>query len=111
MCKTRSENNKDFLYITRTVEHNYISPSRTVGIQLHVSALYVGHLQVVINNKEYCVLHVQFERNYISPSSTVVIQLHVSALYVGHLQVVTNNKEYCVLHVQSNATIFHLAVQ
>jgi hypothetical protein len=31
-----------------TVEHNYISPSSTVGIQLHVSALYVGHLQVVI---------------------------------------------------------------
>ena len=26
----------------------YISPSSTVGIQLHVSALYVGHLQVVI---------------------------------------------------------------
>jgi hypothetical protein len=36
------------VYITHTVEHNYISPSSTVGIQLHVSALYVGHLQVVI---------------------------------------------------------------
>jgi len=36
------------LCITHTVEHNYISPSSTVGIQLHVSALYVGHLQVVI---------------------------------------------------------------
>jgi len=36
------------LCITRTVEHNYILPSSTVGIQLHVSALYVGHLQVVI---------------------------------------------------------------
>ena len=41
-------NNKEFLCITLTVEHNYISPSSTVGIQLHVSALYVGHLQVVI---------------------------------------------------------------
>jgi len=36
------------LIFTHTVEHNYISPSSTVGIQLHVSALYVGHLQVVI---------------------------------------------------------------
>jgi len=36
------------LCITHTVEHNYISPCSTVGIQLHVSALYVGHLQVVI---------------------------------------------------------------
>ena len=34
----------EFLCITRTVEHNYISPSSTVGIQLHVSALDVGHL-------------------------------------------------------------------
>ena len=41
-------NKKDFLCITHTVEHNYISPSSKVGIQLHVSALYVGHLQVVI---------------------------------------------------------------
>jgi len=41
-------NNKEFLCITHTVEHNYISPSSTVCIQLHVSALYVGHLQVVI---------------------------------------------------------------
>ena len=40
--------NKEFLCITHTVEHNYISPSSTVGTQLHVSALYVGHLQVVI---------------------------------------------------------------
>ena len=40
--------NKEFLCITHTVEHNYISPSSTVGIQLYVSALYVGHLQVVI---------------------------------------------------------------
>jgi len=40
--------NKEFLCITHTVEHNYISLSSTVGIQLHVSALYVGHLQVVI---------------------------------------------------------------
>ena len=41
-------NNKEFLCITHTAEHNYISSSSTVGIQLHVSALYVGHLQVVI---------------------------------------------------------------
>jgi hypothetical protein len=34
------------LCITHTVEHNYISPSSTVGIQLHVSALCMGHLQV-----------------------------------------------------------------
>ena len=39
--------NKELLCITHTVEHNYISSSSTVGIQLHVSALYVGHLQVV----------------------------------------------------------------
>ena len=41
-------NNKKFLFITHTVEHNYISPSSAVDIQLHISALYVGHLQVVI---------------------------------------------------------------
>jgi len=40
--------NKEFLCITHTFEHNYISPSSTVGTQPHVSALYVGHLQVVI---------------------------------------------------------------
>ena len=39
---------KEFLCIKHTVEHNYISPSNTVGIKLHVSALYVGHLPVVI---------------------------------------------------------------
>ena len=39
---------KNFLCITLTVEHNYISSSSTVGIQLHVSALYMGHLQVVM---------------------------------------------------------------
>ena len=39
---------KELLCITHTVEHNYISPSSTVGIQLNVSALYVAHLQVVI---------------------------------------------------------------
>ena len=38
----------NFLCIIHTVEHNNISPSSTVGIQLHVSALCVGHLQVVI---------------------------------------------------------------
>ena len=37
--------------ITHTVEHNYISPSSTVGIQLHVSALYVGQLTWDIINK------------------------------------------------------------
>ena len=36
------------LCITRTVEHNYNSPIITVRIQLHVSVLYVGHLQVDI---------------------------------------------------------------
>jgi hypothetical protein len=44
----RNQHNKEFLYITHTVEHNCISPSSTVGIQPHVSSLYVGHLQVVI---------------------------------------------------------------
>jgi len=39
---------KIFLCITHIVEHNYISSSSTVGIQLHVLALYVGHLQAVI---------------------------------------------------------------
>ena len=39
---------KNFSCITLTVEHNYISCSSTLGIQLHVSALYVGHLQVVL---------------------------------------------------------------
>ena len=39
---------KNFRVLHNTVEHNYISPSSTVGIQLNVSAVYVGHLQVVI---------------------------------------------------------------
>jgi len=39
---------KNFLCITRTVKHNYNSPISTVRIQLHVSALYVGYLQVEI---------------------------------------------------------------
>jgi len=38
-------NNTEIFCITCTVEHNYISLS-TVGIQLYVSAIYVGHLQV-----------------------------------------------------------------
>jgi len=42
------EYNKELLCITHTVEHNYTSPSSTVGLQLHVSALYVGHIQVLI---------------------------------------------------------------
>ena len=45
---SQSSITNNFLCITHTVEHNYISPNSTVGIQLHVSALYVGHLQVVI---------------------------------------------------------------
>ena len=36
------------LCVTHTVEHNYILFTSTVNIQLHVSALYVGHLQVEI---------------------------------------------------------------
>jgi len=47
-CSVGSITKKKKNYITHTVEHNYISPSSTVSIQLHVSALYVGHLQVVI---------------------------------------------------------------
>jgi len=43
--ENRLYDNKEFLC---TVEHNYFSPSNTVGIQLHVLTLYVGHLQVVI---------------------------------------------------------------
>jgi len=39
---------KNFLCITHTVEQNYISRSSTVAIELHVSALYVCHLEVVI---------------------------------------------------------------
>ena len=39
--------NKEFLCITHTVEHNYISSSSTLGLQLHISAIYVVHLQVV----------------------------------------------------------------
>ena len=46
VCKIAESNNKEFLCITHTVEHNYISPSSTVGIQPHVSALHVDHIQV-----------------------------------------------------------------
>jgi len=45
-------NNKEFLYITHKFEHKYISPSSIVGIQLRVTALYLGHLQVVIQLTE-----------------------------------------------------------
>jgi len=38
---------KKIVYYT-TVKHNYNSSISTVRIQLHVSALYVGHLQVEI---------------------------------------------------------------
>ena len=37
---------KNFCVLHNTVEHNYISSSSTLGLQLHVSTLYVGHLQV-----------------------------------------------------------------
>ena len=40
--------NKGFLCITRTVKHNYILLISIVRIQLHVSALCVGYLQVEI---------------------------------------------------------------
>ena len=40
--------NKEFLCIARTAKHNYILPINTVIIQLHVSVLYVDHLQVEI---------------------------------------------------------------
>jgi len=36
--------NKEFLCITHTVEHNYISSSSTLGLQLHVSALKMAHI-------------------------------------------------------------------
>ena len=36
--------------ITRTVKHNCILPISTVRIQLHISVLYVDHLQVEIFN-------------------------------------------------------------
>jgi len=37
----------NFCVLHNTVEHNCISSSSTLGLQLHVSVLYVGHLQVV----------------------------------------------------------------
>ena len=42
----------NFCVLHNEVEHNSISPSSTLGLQLHVSALYVGHLQVVIELSE-----------------------------------------------------------
>ena len=45
---------KNFSCITHTVEHNSISSSSTLRLQLHVSALYVGHLQVVTYRAETC---------------------------------------------------------
>jgi len=48
-----------FLCITHTVEHNCISPSRTVRIQLRVSALYVGH---------FCALHIQSNTTIFHPA-------------------------------------------
>ena len=36
------------VWLENSLNHKYISTSSTAGIQLHVSALYVGHLQVVI---------------------------------------------------------------
>jgi len=46
--------------------------------QLHVSALFIGHLQVKMTNEKYNLLHKE--------------QLHVSALFIGHLQVKMNNE-------------------
>ena len=46
-CEPEHSITKNFLCITHIVEHNYISSSSTLGLQLHVSVLYVGHLQVV----------------------------------------------------------------
>jgi hypothetical protein len=37
---------KEFLCITHTVRYNYILLINTVRIQLHISVLYVDHLQV-----------------------------------------------------------------
>ena len=43
---------KNFCVLHNEVEHNYISSSITLGLQLHVSALYLGHLQVVTRLSE-----------------------------------------------------------
>ena len=53
MCDKILYNNKMLLYNIHTVKHIYISFSSIVGIQLHwvqlhVSALYTGHRQVVL---------------------------------------------------------------
>ena len=37
---------KNFCVLRNEVEHKYILSSITLGLQLHVSVLYVGHLQV-----------------------------------------------------------------
>jgi len=37
-----------YTYSRTQLEHNYILASSTVRIQLHVSALHMGHLQVEI---------------------------------------------------------------
>ena len=47
MEKTLGAVTNNFCILHNTVEHNCISSSSTLGLQLHVSALYVGHLQVV----------------------------------------------------------------
>ena len=46
-CCKHASSNKEYFVLHNTVEHNYISSSSTLGLQLHVSTLYVGHLQVV----------------------------------------------------------------
>ena len=74
--------NTKILCITRTVKHNYILPISTVRIQLHVSALYVEHLEVEIFN-----LQISYTRCVGHLCGTLRIQLHVSVLYVDHLQV------------------------
>ena len=47
-CEMYCYSKQRILCITRTVKHNYILPISTVRIKLHVSVLYVDHLQVVI---------------------------------------------------------------
>ena len=89
------ELNKEFCVLYVQSNTTVIS---TVRIQLHVSALYVGHLQVEI----LCITRT-VEHNYNSTTSTVRIQLHVSVLYVDHLQVEIFNLQIsytrCVGHL------------
>jgi len=40
---------KNFCVLHNEAEQNHISSSIPLGLQLHVSALYVGHLQLIVN--------------------------------------------------------------